>query len=149
MKLVEGRNLQGLALRAGRAEEQQLPRNPRHHSPLHSPLPLQREVEPGYSLLDLRGKDRKGIIVGGHVHIDYPYSVRILRERRRRGCERFVPSEYALEARTAYSCRGSAGLPVDNKIHPTLNLLRNIYHTQIFGTPLTFITLQRYTILLL
>ena len=77
MELVEGRNLQGLALRAGRAEEQQqLPRNPRHHSP----LPLQREIEPGYSLLDLRGKDRKGIIAAAMsisiIHIMSGYFVK-------------------------------------------------------------------------
>ena len=87
MELVEGRNLQGLGPRARGAEEQHLPRNPRHHSPLHSPQQLQREVEPGYSL-DLRGKDRKGILASGHVHLDYPFDVRILRGRWRR-CERF------------------------------------------------------------
>ena len=87
MELVEGQSLHGLGPRAGRAEEQQLPLNPRHHSPLHSPQQLQREVELGYSL-DLRGKDRKGIRASGHVHLDYPYDVRILRGRRR-GCESF------------------------------------------------------------
>ena len=37
---------------------------------------------------DLRGKDRRGILASGHVHLDYPYDVRILRGRRR-GCKRF------------------------------------------------------------
>ena len=80
VKLVEERESQGLGLRAGRAEEHRLPGNPRHF-PLHSPLPIREEVGQWYSL-HLRGEGRKGILASGHVHLDYPHDVRILRGRR-------------------------------------------------------------------
>ena len=90
VELVEGRSPQGLDVRAGRAREHRLPRNPLHSR--LTPLLIRVEAEPGKSL-GLRGGDRKGILASGHVHLYYPQDVRILRGRRR-GCVRLLLDVY-------------------------------------------------------
>ncbi len=106
VELVEGREPQGLGCRAGRAEEHRIHWSPRHF-PLNSPLPIREEVGPGYSL-DLPGEGRKGILASGHVHLDYPQDVRMLRGRRR-DCVRIrlnVHQELELQKLVGNVCTG-------------------------------------------